>query len=127
MYKRQIAALPRGYDAVVGLDAVLSGGERQRLCIARAILADPPVVVLDEATSFADPESEAAVQEALGVLLAGRTVLVIAHRLQTITGCDQIAVFDRGRLVERGRHADLLCRGGRYARMWATSQPEVIR
>lgn len=122
-----IAALPRGYDAVVGLDAVLSGGERQRLCIARAILADPPVVVLDEATSFADPESEAAVQEALGVLLAGRTVLVIAHRLQTITGCDQIAVFDRGRLVERGRHADLLCRGGRYARMWATSQPEVIR
>lgn len=114
-----IEALPRGYDSVVGVDATLSGGERQRLSIARAILADPPVLVFDEATSFADPESEASVQRALGHLLTGRTLLVIAHRLDVVTGADQIVVLDRGRVAETGTHADLVGRGGAYARMWA--------
>lgn len=90
----RIMALPRGYDSEIGGDASLSGGEAQRLSIARALLADSPVLVLDEATAFADPESEAAVQDALAVLVAGRTVLVIAHRLHTITGVDRILVLE---------------------------------
>ena len=119
-----IAALPAGYDTVIGQGAHLSGGERQRVTIARALLADTPVLVLDEATSWADPESEAAIQDALSRLAAGRTVLVIAHRLASVTGVDQILVLDNadgtgGRVVERGRHADLLAAGGRYAQLWA--------
>ena len=117
----RILALPRGYDSVVGDDARLSGGEAQRVSIARAILADAPILVLDEATAFADPESEAAIQDALSTLVAGRTLLVIAHRLHTIVHADQICVIDRGRIVERGRHEPLLARNGLYARLWAAA------
>ena len=123
----RILALPRGYDSVVGEDAHLSGGEAQRVSIARAILADAPILVLDEATAFADPEAEAAIQDALSTLVAGRTLLVIAHRLHTIVGADQICVLDRGRIVERGRHADLLRRDGLYAHMWTASEAALGR
>ncbi|WP_101947403.1 ABC transporter ATP-binding protein [Mycobacterium sp. 3519A] len=115
----RITALPRGYDSVVGEDAHFSGGEAQRVSIARALLADTPILVLDEATAFADPESEAQIQAALSRLIAGRTVLVIAHRLGSIVGADNIVVLDAGRVVEQGRHEALLERGGQYARMWA--------
>jgi ATP-binding cassette, subfamily B, bacterial IrtA/YbtP len=121
----RILDLPRGYDSVIGEDTRLSGGEEQRVSIARALLADTPVLVLDEATAFADPESEAAICDALSALAAGRTVLVIAHRLHTVTGADQIAVMEAGRIVERGRHPDLLTAGGRYARMWAAQAVPV--
>lgn len=118
----RIVALRRGYDSEIGVDASLSGGEAQRLSIARALLADTPVLVLDEATAFADPESEAAVQDALAVLVAGRTVLVIAHRLHTITGVDRILVLERGRLVEQGEHASLVTAGGTYQRLWEINE-----
>ncbi|MGO1768994.1 MAG: ABC transporter ATP-binding protein [Microbacterium sp.] len=114
----RILALPRGYDSVVGEDARLSGGEAQRVSIARALLADPPVLVLDEATAFADPESESRIQQALSRLAGGRTLLVIAHRLASIASADQIAVLDAGRIIERGVHDELVSRGGAYARMW---------
>ncbi len=118
----RILALPRAYDSVIGEDAQLSGGEAQRVSIARALLADAPVLVLDEATAFADPESESAIQDALSELARGRTVLVIAHRLRTIAGVDRIAVLDRGRVIETGRHDELLAAGGFYARMWAAHE-----
>ncbi|APB01633.1 ABC transporter ATP-binding protein [Nocardia seriolae] len=114
----RILALPRGYDSEIGVDAILSGGEAQRLSIARTLLADTPVLVLDEATAFADPESEAAVQDALAELVAGRTVLVIAHRLHTITAVDRILVLENGTLVEQGDHATLHTAGGLYQRLW---------
>lgn len=104
----RILRLPGGYDTVLAGGVALSGGERQRLTIARALLADTPVLVLDEATAFADPESEYLVQQALGRLIRERTVLVIAHRLHTITDADQIVVLDRGRVAEIGRHDQLL-------------------
>ncbi|WP_444870575.1 ATP-binding cassette domain-containing protein [Rhodobacter capsulatus] len=97
----------------------LSGGERQRISIARALLKDAPIVVLDEPTAALDTESELAVQRALDALVARKTVIVIAHRLSTIVGADQILVIEDGRLAQAGRHADLLAAGGRYARMWA--------
>ena len=118
----RILALPRGYDSEIGTEANLSGGEAQRLSIARTLLADTPVIVLDEATAFADPESEAAVQDALAALVAGRTVLVIAHRLHTITGVDQILVLRDGALVERGDHAGLRGAGGEYQRLWEINE-----
>lgn len=114
----RILALPRGYDSVIGEDAQLSGGERQRVSIARAVLLDPPVLVLDEATASADAESEAAIQEALSRFSQGRTLLVIAHRLDTVMHADRILVLDEGAIVEQGRHADLLTQGGLYARLW---------
>lgn len=118
----RILAQPGGYEAVVGEGARFSGGEAQRISIARALLADAPILVLDEATAFADPESEAAIQDALSRLVAGRTLLVIAHRLHTITAADQICVLDKGRIVERGRHQALLDRGGLYTRLWNANE-----
>ncbi|MDN5815641.1 ABC transporter ATP-binding protein, partial [Yaniella sp.] len=114
----RILRMPHGYDTPLGPDAALSGGERQRLTIARAILADTPILVLDEATAFADPESEYLVQQALNKLMQNRTVLVIAHRLHTITGVDSIVVVDHGRIAETGTHTQLLARGGRYRELW---------
>lgn len=118
----RIQRLPHGYDTMLGAGAGLSGGERQRLTIARAILADTPVLILDEATAFADPESEYLVQQAITRLTKDRTVLVIAHRLHTITHADQIVVLDGGVVAESGTHQDLLAAGGRYRRLWESGQ-----
>lgn len=118
----RIMALPRGYDSVIGENARLSGGEAQRVSIARALLADAPVLVLDEATAFADPASEAAIQDALAELTAGRTVLVIAHRLSTVVDADQIVVLERGAVVQRGRHDELVGQDGRYRELWRAQQ-----
>ena len=120
-----ITEMPLGYDTVLGERGTrLSGGQRQRIAIARALLTDPPVLILDEATSALDTESERLVQEAVDRLLAGRTVFVIAHRLSTITHAAQILVLDRGRVVERGTHVELLALGGTYARLHALQQGE---
>ncbi|MGA8662490.1 MAG: ABC transporter ATP-binding protein [Candidatus Cybelea sp.] len=116
-----IAALPDGYQTVVGERGhKLSGGERQRLAIARVLLKDPRILILDEATSSLDYENEAAIQKALDVVMRGRTSLVIAHRLSTVLTADVIFVVDRGRIVESGRHATLLARGGLYSRLYRT-------
>ncbi len=114
-----VTALPDGYETVLGEGgATLSGGQRQRLCIARALLKDAPIVILDEPTAAIDPTNERLLQEALSALVAGKTVLVIAHRLATIRGADQILVLDERRIVERGRHDELVAAGGRYAALW---------
>ena len=115
-----VAKLPQGVDTMLGAGgAYLSGGEVQRVALARAILKDAPIVVLDEATAFADPENEALIQRAFSRLAAGRTVIMIAHRLSTVVGADKIVVLDRGRVAEAGQHEELLAAGGLYARMWA--------
>ncbi len=114
-----ILGLPEGYDTLVGeLGVKLSGGQRQRLAIARAMLKDAPILLLDEATSALDSESERLIQSALRRLMAGRTVLVIAHRLSTVIDADIIYVMDQGRVIEQGSHAELLARGGAYARLY---------
>jgi ATP-binding cassette, subfamily B, bacterial len=116
-----IASLPHGYETVVGERGhKLSGGERQRLAIARVLLKDPRILILDEATSSLDYENEAAIQRALEVVMRGRTSLVIAHRLSTVLAADVIFVIDDGRIVESGRHATLLARGGLYSRLYRT-------
>jgi len=116
-----VQRLPDGYDTVVGERGHrMSGGEKQRLAIARLLLKDPSVVILDEATSHLDAENEAVVQQALAVALAGRAAIVIAHRLSTIIDADEIVVVDDGRIVERGRHAELRDAGGLYAELWET-------
>jgi ATP-binding cassette subfamily B protein len=116
-----IASLPDGYDTVVGERGYrLSGGEKQRVSIARMLLKDPAIVILDEATSHLDSESELAIQRALADALAGRTALVIAHRLSTIVAADRIVVIDEGRIVEEGTHSDLLARGDLYADLYRT-------
>jgi len=118
-----IARLPLGYRTLVGERGVkLSGGERQRVAIARAFLADAPILVLDEATSSLDVETERQVQAAMEELMVGRTTIVIAHRLSTIRGADRILVFDQGRIVEEGRHAELVGKGGTYARLHAVTE-----
>ncbi len=118
-----IATLPKGYDTLVGERGVkLSGGERQRVAIARAFLADAPILVFDEATSSLDVETEVHVQAAMEELMAQRTTIVIAHRLSTIRGADRILVFDHGRIIEEGRHADLKASGGAYARLAAVAE-----
>jgi ATP-binding cassette subfamily B protein len=116
-----IAALPDGYDTVVGERGHrLSGGEKQRLAIARVLVKDPAIVILDEATSHLDSENESLVQQALAQALRGRTALVIAHRLSTITDADQILVLESGRIVEQGRHDDLMHDEGLYADLYRT-------
>jgi ATP-binding cassette, subfamily B, bacterial IrtA/YbtP len=116
-----IKSLGNGYQTLVGEGGTyLSGGEQQRIALARAILKNTPVVVLDEATAYADPENEGRILSAFARLIAGKTVLVIAHRLSTITNADQILVVDDGIIAEKGRHADLVARDGLYRRMWNT-------
>jgi ATP-binding cassette, subfamily B, bacterial len=116
-----IVGLPEGYDTIVGERGYrLSGGEKQRLAIARVLLKDPRILVLDEATSHLDSQSEALIQAALERAMQGRTSLVIAHRLSTILAADVILVVDGGRLVERGTHAELLAQGGLYAKLFET-------
>jgi ATP-binding cassette subfamily B protein len=116
-----VSSLSDGLDTTVGDRGYrLSGGEKQRLALARLLLKAPDVVVLDEATAHLDSESEVAVQRALEQALAGRTSLVIAHRLSTVRDADQILVVDDGRIVERGRHDQLLARGGLYAELYRT-------
>ncbi|MEO0827580.1 MAG: ABC transporter ATP-binding protein [Cyanobacteria bacterium J06635_15] len=118
-----ILALPNGYDTIAGERGTrLSGGQRQRITIARAILQDNPIVVLDEATAFADPENEALIQDAIASLTRGKTLIVVAHRLSTIMHADQIAVLDQGQLVELGKHDQLLQANGVYARLWSRHQ-----
>ena len=116
----EIEALPRGFDTVYGADTGLSGGQAQRIAIARAILVDAPVLILDEATALTDPESQHEIQQALSDLARGKTVLLIAHRPEVIMGVDQIVLVERGRVVATGTHDELLDQPG-YARLWEST------
>ncbi|MDO5729616.1 MAG: ABC transporter ATP-binding protein [Actinomycetaceae bacterium] len=121
----RIMRLPHGYDTVIGSEGgFLSGGERQRITIARAYLHDAPILILDEATAQADPQSERAIHQALSALSVGRTVIIIAHRLATVANADQILVIEEGTLIEAGRHNELIQRGGTYAALWQAQQIE---
>ena len=118
-------SLPDGYATRLGENGVkLSGGEKQRVCIARAILKDAPITVFDEATSYTDIENEHKIQLALQNLLQGKTTIMIAHRLHTIVGADQICVFRQGRVAEKGTHQELLAAKGLYAQMWSAYTEE---
>ena len=120
-----IAALPQGYESMVGERGLkLSGGEKQRVAIARTLLKDPPILILDEATSALDSRTEEAIQSTLNDVARNRTTIVIAHRLSTVVGADQIVVLDAGRVAERGTHSELLARGGLYAELWARQAAE---
>lgn len=115
-----LAKFPQGIDTVVGSKGVyLSGGETQRIAIARAILKDAPIIVLDEATAYADPENEQQIQQAFEGLVKGKTVIMIAHRLSTVQNADQILVMKQGAVVESGTHSELVSKGGEYAKMWS--------
>lgn len=121
-----IEKLPNGIDSVIGTKGVyLSGGEMQRIALARAILKDAPIVLLDEATAFADAENEYLIQKALDVLLKGKTVLMIAHRLQTVVHADQILVTQKGKIAERGNHSKLMKKDGIYAKMFREYENSV--
>lgn len=121
----RILTLPRGYDSIIGEDAQLSGGERQRVSIARAVLLDPPVLVLDEATAAADAGNEVAIQDALSRFSPGRTLMIIAHRLDTVMHADHILVLEDGAIVEQGTHERLLTLNGRYAQLWSLGGYEM--
>ena len=111
--------LPQGYDTLIGVAGTyLSGGEKQRITIARAMIKNAPILVLDEASSFCDIENEYLIQKALRQLMKNKTVIMIAHRLSTVQYADQIIVLEQGRLIEKGRHDELLKNNGRYAAMW---------
>jgi ATP-binding cassette subfamily B protein len=123
-----IMALPQRYDTIVGeRGQKLSGGQRQRISIARAILKDPPILILDEATSSVDNETEAAIQRSLEKITVGRTTIIIAHRLSTIRNADQIFVLENGQLTEQGRHEELVAHGGLYAALWRVQTGERLR
>ena len=118
-----IVATPKGYDTMVGERGLkLSGGEKQRVAIARTLLKNPPILIFDEATSALDSANERAIQAELKSAAQGKTALVIAHRLSTVVDAHEIIVLEHGRVVERGAHAELLARGGRYAEMWRLQQ-----
>jgi ATP-binding cassette subfamily B protein len=120
-----IVSLPKGYETMVGERGLkLSGGEKQRVAIARALLKNPRILIFDEATSALDSKSEKSIQAELNRIARGHTTLVIAHRLSTVMDADQILVIDRGRIVERGTHRELLERGGHYSQMWLLQQRE---
>ena len=121
-----IGTLPDGYDTIVGeRGQKLSGGQRQRVSIARAVLKDPPVLVLDEATSAVDNETEAAIQRSMERIAEGRTTIVIAHRLSTIRNADRILVLSEGSVVESGKHEELLAQAGLYAQLWSVQTGEA--
>ena len=121
-----IAKLPEGVDTVIGSQGTyVSGGEAQRLSIARAMLKNAPILILDEATAFADPDNEAKVQKAFTKLSAGKTVIMIAHRLSSVVESDRICVLKDGGIVEQGNHETLLAQGGLYAHMWEAYNKSV--
>ena len=121
-----IMSLPDGYQTMVGEGgSTLSGGEKQRISIARAILSDAPIVFLDEATASLDPENEVLIQYAIDELVKNKTVLVIAHRLQSVMNADDIIVLDEGRIIEEGNHNTLLSKNGRYASLWKEQETAV--
>lgn len=118
--------LPQGADTVIGTTGVyLSGGEQQRIAIARVMLKDSPIIILDEATAFADPDNETRVQAAFSKLSEGKTVIMIAHRLSTVAGADQIYVIENGRIAENGNSQELLEKGGIFSRMWQDYQTSI--
>jgi len=122
-----IMSLPEGYDTVVGeRGQKLSGGQRQRIAMARAVLKDAPILVLDEATSSVDNETEAAIQRSLGTICRGRTTIVIAHRLSTVRNASSIHVLDGGRVVEHGTHGELVSMEGVYANLWRVQTGEDV-